>query len=82
MTFYPVKIAEGEPGRSWHMNDDCDVRVDTFFVLATLGNTLHTKNAALGVLVLRGTVSLDCPSEENLPDLCCRPGHTESLKER
>ena len=31
ITFDPLEIAEGEPGRFWHMNDDCDVRVDMFF---------------------------------------------------
>ena len=31
MTFDLVDIAEGEPGRFWHMNNDCNVRVDTLF---------------------------------------------------
>ena len=29
MTFDPVEIAKGEPWRFWHVNDECDVRVDT-----------------------------------------------------
>ena len=30
MTFDLVEIAEGEPGRFWHVNDNCDIRVDCF----------------------------------------------------
>ena len=36
MTFDLVEIAEGEPGRFWHVNDDCDVRVDTFFCFSNV----------------------------------------------
>ena len=31
LTFDPAEIAEGEPGKFWHVNDQCDVRVDTYF---------------------------------------------------
>ena len=31
MTFDPVEMAEGEPGRFWYVNDVCDLRGNTFF---------------------------------------------------
>ena len=59
MTCDPVAIAEREPGRCWHVNDDCDInfsiRIDTFFCFSNV--------AVLGVLFLRDVVSLDCPSK-------------------
>ena len=35
MTFDPVKIA-GQPERFWHVNDNCDVRVDMFFFFSNV----------------------------------------------
>ena len=58
MTFEPMEIVKGEPGKFWHVNDDCDVRVNTFFYFS---NALHARDAVLGVLVLIGMVSLECP---------------------
>ena len=45
---------------------------------ATMQLKVYQIGAAQGVLVLRGMVSLDCPSDGNPPDLCCGPGHLQS----
>ena len=65
-----------EPGRFWHVNDDCDVRVDTFSVRVHVDAFFcFSKGCGTGVLVFEGVASLYCPSEGHPPDPCCRSGH-------
>ena len=54
MIFDLVKIVEGGRETFWHMNDDCDIRVDAFFRwgrnVFLLCNTLPARNTALDVV--------------------------------